>query len=67
MKTAGVTDYTNQIPPKHFEGIKYLSSTDLKRIRKYLSNVQKLDGAHVQCMNKHYARFEYKEIKTFGV
>ena len=35
MKTAGVTDYTNQTLPKHFGWINYLSPTDLK-IRKYL-------------------------------
>ena len=30
MKTAGVTNYIKQTPPKHFGWIKYLSSTDLK-------------------------------------
>ena len=29
------------------------------KIRKYLSNVHKIVGAHVQCMNNHYAKFEY--------
>ena len=29
------------------------------KIRKYLSNVHKIRGAHVQCMNNHYAKFEY--------
>ena len=33
MKTAGVTDYTNQTPPKHFGWIKHLSSTDLKIVK----------------------------------
>ena len=23
--------------------------------------------AHVQCMNNHYAKFEYKGMKTLGV
>ena len=29
-----------------------------------LSNVYKIDGAHLQCMNNHHAKFEYKGIKT---
>ena len=58
MKTAAVTNYTNQTPPKHLGWIKYLSSKDLK-IRKYLSNVNKIRGAHVQCMNNYYAKFAY--------
>ena len=44
--------------PKHFGWKKCLSSTALK-IRNYLANVHKIDGAHVQYMNKHYAKFEY--------
>ena len=24
-------------------------------------------GAHLQCVNNHYAKFEYKKIKTVGV
>ena len=34
-------------------------------MRKYLSNVHKMEGAHLQCMNNHQAKFEYKEMKTF--
>ena len=58
MKTAKVTEYTNQTPHMHFRWIKYLSSIDLK-MSKYLSNVHKIEGRHVQCMNNHYAKFEY--------
>ena len=58
-KTAGVTDYTNQTPPKHVGWIKYLRHTDLKMKGKYLSNVHKIRGAHVQCMNNHYSKIEY--------
>ena len=54
MKTAGITDKTNQTPPKQFGwGKKSL------KIRKYLSNVHKIGGAHVQCMNNHYAKLKY--------
>ena len=45
MKTVGVTDYTNQTTPMHFEW-------------------NKINGAHLQCVNNHYAKFEYKGIKT---
>ena len=26
-----------------------------------------MGGAHLQCMNNHYAKFEYKGMKTVGV
>ena len=29
------------------------------KMRKYLSNVHKMAGAHLQCVNNHYAKFEY--------
>ena len=45
---------------------KCLSSTELK-IRKYLLNVHKMGGAHQQCVNSHYAKFEYKVMNTVGV
>ena len=56
----GVTDYTNQTPYKlkQLGCIKFLSTTDLE-IRKYLSNAHKLESAHVQYVNNHYAKFEY--------
>ena len=56
METGGVTYYTNQTLPKHFGWKKGLSPTALK-IRKYLSNVHKIVGAHFQCVNNNYAKF----------
>ena len=32
-------------------------------MRKYLSNVHKIKGAHRQCVNNHYAKFAYKGMK----
>ena len=26
-----------------------------------------MDSAHLQCVNNHYAKFEYKGMKTVGV
>ena len=57
IKTAGVSDYTNQTPNKHFGWVKSPSPTALK-IRIFNKYAQK-EGAHVQCMNKHYAKFKY--------
>ena len=34
---------------------------------KYFSNVHKMRGAHLRCLNNHYARFECKEMETVGV
>ena len=38
-----------------------------KKKKEYLSNVRNVNGAHVQCMKNHYAKFEYKGMKTVGV
>ena len=32
-------------------------------MRKYLSNVHKMEGAHFQCVKNHYAKFENKDIE----
>ena len=76
MKTVGVKDYTNQKLSKHFTDVpcqwrsraakKCLGSIPVK-MRKFLSNVPKIGGAHLQCVNNHYTKFEYKGIKTLGV
>ena len=66
MKTISVTVYTNLTPPMHLWWKKCLSSTPVKN-EKYLSNVHKIDGAHLQCMNNQYAKFEYKRMKTIWV
>ena len=34
---------------------------------KYLSNVHKIVGAHLQCESNHYELFKYKGMKTVGV
>ena len=52
-----VTDHTNQTLPSHFGWGKCLSPTPVK-IYNYLSNVHKIDGAHCQYVNNHYAKFE---------
>ena len=36
-------------------------------MRKYLSNVHKIGGAHLQCIDNHLAKFEYKGMKTVGI
>ena len=45
------------------DGKKCLSSTALKII-KYLLNGHKMEGAHLQCVNNHHAKFEYKVMNT---
>ena len=64
MKTVGVTDYTNQTHLKHF-GWKNVNTP--QKMRKYLSNVHNIGGAHLQCVKNHYVKFEYKGMKTVGV
>ena len=66
MKIAGVTDYSNQTPSKHFtENYSYVQ--DPKNDQKKSFNVYKIIGAYFQCVNDHYTKFEYKRIKTVGV
>ena len=38
-----------------------------KNEKKKSCNVYKIGGVHLQCMNNHYAKFEYKGMKTVGV
>ena len=38
-----------------------------KKMRQYSWIVHKIRGAHLQCVNNHYAKSEYKWMKTFGV
>ena len=63
IKTVGITDYTKQTRPMYFRWKKCLNSTPIKML-KYLSNVHKIGGAHLQRVNNHYAKLEYKEMKT---
>ena len=35
--------------------------------KKYLLDRYKIGDAHLQCVNNHYAKFEYKVMKTVGV
>ena len=58
MKTAQVTDYTNQTPPRHF-GWKKLSKFNSPKNMKIIIKCAQNKNAHVQCMNNHYAKFEY--------
>ena len=51
---------------KAFQWIKCLSSTALK-IRNYLSNVHKIKGTHVQCMNNVFAKLDIKEWKLLNL
>ena len=36
-------------------------------MKKYLKNVQQIEGAHLQSVNNHYAKLEYKAMNTVGV
>ena len=36
-------------------------------MEKYLLNVHKMVDAHLQCVNNHNAKFEYKRMNTVGV
>ena len=70
MKTFGVTDYTKMAPLKccgqtdRWE--KCLSLTPIKKEEKK-KQFHKIEGAHLQCVNNHYAKLEYKGMNTVGV
>ena len=44
-----------------------MSKFNTRKNEKAVSNVHKMVGAHLQCVNNHYAKFEYKGMKTIGV
>ena len=72
MKTFGVTDYTNLAPLKCCGRTdrqeKCLSSTPIKNEKKKkMTQFHKKRGAHLQCVNNHYAKFEYKGMNSVGV
>ena len=58
INSVGVTDYTNRHPLSIWNEEKMSKFNSLK-IKRIFSNVIKIEGAHVQCMNNHYAKFEY--------
>ena len=62
MKTALVTDYTN----KTFRMGKNVQVQRPSKIEKYLLNVHKMEGAHLQCVNNRHAKLEYKVKNTVG-
>ena len=45
---------------------KCLSSTPIKKEKK-VKQFHNIRGAHLQCVNNHYAKFEYKGMNTVGV
>ena len=71
MKTFRVTDYTNLAPLKCYGWTdrweKCLGSTPIKNEKKTMKQSLKIVGAHLQCVNNHYAKFEYKGMNTVGV
>ena len=65
MKNFGVTDYTPDTLLAFYRN-NCLSSRP-KTWSKKSCNVHKKGGAQLQCMNNHYAKIEYKGMKTVGV
>ena len=65
MNTIGVSDYTNKAPPKHLGRKKCLSSTPVKNGKNI--NGQKMGDIHLQYVNNHYTKFEYKVMNTVGI
>ena len=65
MKTVGVTVYINQTPLSILDG--KMSKFNTPQKMKILINVHKIRSSHLQCVNTHYAKFESKRMKLFGV
>ena len=63
MKTVGVTDYANYTP-QAISSEKNSKFNTRQKLRKYLSNLHKIRDAHLQCVDNHYAKFEYKGMKS---
>ena len=50
--------------PKPFRMEKRSKFNNRQKLNTYLSNVHKIGDAHLQCGNNHYAKFEYKGMKS---
>ena len=57
MKNVAVTDYINQTSPSISNG-KNVYVQNPSKMRKYLTNVHNIEGAHLQCVNNHYSKYE---------
>ena len=55
---------TQTIHPKPFRSEKNSEFNTRQKLRKYFSNEHKIRDAHLQCVNNHYAKFEYKGMKS---
>ena len=55
---------TQTIHPKPFPSEKNSKFNTRQKLRKYLSNLHKIRAAHLQCVDNHYAKFEYKGMKS---
>ena len=62
-KAVGVTDYTNYTP-KAIRSEKNSKFNTRQKLREYFLNEHKIRDAHLQCVNNHYAKFEYKGMKS---
>ena len=71
MKPVGVTDYTNLLSilnrKKRQRSRSPPPPPQKKKEKKYSRNGHKIGGSHFQCVNNHFAKFEYKGMKTVGV
>ena len=70
MNTVGVTDYTTLAPLKccgWMDRQEKCLVQHSSEIRKKMKQFHKIEGAHLQCVNNHYAKFEYKGMNTVGV
>ena len=69
MKTFGVIYNPNLVPRKccvwkdRWEMSKFYNHQNEKKMKQF----HKIGDAHLQCVNNHYAKFEYKGINTVGV
>ena len=52
-------------PSKHFEPKNVFKFKTPQN--DFLWNVQKIGGAHIQWVNNHYAKFEYKGMKKLQI
>ena len=48
----------------HNGGVDIIMSSSMPP--KIISNTRKIGGAYLYCVNNHYAKFEYKGMKTVG-
>ena len=69
VNTQSLTVYMKYRSPHYYSSLKhqYVYVKHSQKYNKVVLSAQTIGGTYLQCVNNHYAKFEYKGMKTVGV